>query len=68
MTINDKLVYEKCITMFKAYNWIYPECFLKFSTLREHTGGARQLDDLCVPRTRTDSAPGPAVLPDPVME
>ncbi len=55
-TIKDKYIPEKRITMYKALNGLYPECFLQFSTVREHTGGrTRQLNDLHVPRTRTDS-------------
>ena len=64
MTIKDKYVYEKCIIMFKALNGMYPECLLKFSTVG---GTTRQVDNLYVPRTRTDSGTRASTVIGPVL-
>ena len=68
MTIKDKFIFEKCITMYKALNGLYPKWFLQFSTLREHTGSTtKQLDDLYVPRTRTDSGTRATTVNGPIL-
>ncbi len=42
--------------MYKAVNGLYPEWYLKFSTVRENTGSrTRQENKLYVQGTRTDS-------------
>ena len=55
MTIKHKYVFEKCSTVYKAVNGLYPEWYLKFSTVRESTGSrTRQENNLYVQGTRTD--------------
>ncbi len=54
--IKNKYILEKCSMVYKAINGLYPEWFLQFPTVREHTDGiTRQANNLCVPRTTTDS-------------
>ena len=68
MTIKDKFVFEKYITIYKALNGLYPEWFLQFSIVREHTGGTtKQLDDLYVPRTRTDLGTSATTVTGPIL-
>ena len=54
--------------MYKALNELYLEWFLQFSTVREHTEGTtRQLDDLYVPRTKTDSGARSTTVTGPIL-
>ncbi len=54
--------------MYKVLNRLYPEWFLQFSTVREHTGGTtRQLHNLYVPRTRTDSGTRATTVTGPIL-
>ncbi len=56
LTIKDKYLFEKCSAVYKAVNGLYPEWYLKFSTVRENTGSTtRQENKLYVQRTRTES-------------
>lgn len=56
LTIENKYVLEKCTTVYKAVNGLYPEWYLKFSTVRENTSTiTRQENKLFVPRNRTDT-------------
>lgn len=56
LTVKDKYTFEKCTNVYKAVNGIYPEWYLKFSTVRENTGSnTRQVNNLYVPRVRTDA-------------
>lgn len=56
LKIKDKYILEKCSLVYKVINGLYPEWYLHFSTVREHTAGTtRQVNDLYVPRSRTDS-------------
>ena len=56
LTIKDKYLFEKCFTVYKKLNNIYPDWYLHFPTVRDNrTGNTRQQDKLFVPRARTDS-------------
>ncbi len=55
LKIKDKHILDKCSTVYKAVNGFYPDWYLKFPTIRENTrSNTRQLNNLFVPRVRTD--------------
>ncbi len=52
MSVKDKYIFEKCITMHKVVYGLYPEWYMKFPTAREKTSSTtRQLNDLYVPKS-----------------
>lgn len=56
LKIKEKHTLDKCTTVYKAVNNCYPDWYLKFPTVREHTtSNTRQLNNLYVGRARTDS-------------
>ena len=56
LSVEDKYFLEKCSVVYRVINGLYPEWYLKFSTVRENTASAtRQENNLYVQRTRTDS-------------
>ena len=56
LKIKDKYFFDKYITIYKVINGLYPEWYLKFSTVRENTTcTTRRQDDLYVPKARTDA-------------
>lgn len=55
LKIKEKHTLEKCATIYKCINNYYPDWYIKFPTVREHTtSNTRQLNNLHVPRARTD--------------
>lgn len=56
LTIKEKFIFEKCTIMYKTVNGLYPTWYLKFPTVRENSARrTRQVNDLHIPRARTDS-------------
>ncbi len=56
LTVKDKYYLEKCTTVYKSVNGLYPDWYLNLSTVRDNTTTtARQGNKLYVKRTKTDS-------------
>ena len=55
LKLKEKHILDKCTTVYKAVNGFFPDWYLKFPTVRENTtSNTRQLENLYVPRARTD--------------
>ena len=55
LKVKEKHILDKCTTVYKTVNGFYPDFYLKFPTVRENTASnTRQLDNLYVPRAKTD--------------
>ena len=56
LTINDKYIFEKCTTVYKAVHGLYPDWYIKFPTVSERAASiTRQENNLHIPRAKTDS-------------
>ena len=55
LIIKDKSIFEKCTTMYKSLNGLYPECYLQLSTVMSRKTHHVYLNNLYVPKHRTDS-------------
>lgn len=56
LTVKDKYCLEKCTTVYKSMNGLYPDWYLKLSTVRDNTTTTtRQGNNLYIKRTKTDS-------------
>lgn len=68
LTVQEKYILDKCTTVYKAVNGLYPEWFLNFSTVGENTGSrTRQNNNLFVPRTTTDAGARATVVCGPKL-
>ena len=56
LNVEDKYFLEKCSIVYRAVNELYPDWYLKFSTVGENTvSTTRQENNLYIQRSRTES-------------
>ncbi len=56
LTINDKYIFEKCTTVYKAIHGLYPDWYIKFPTVSARAASiTMQENNLHIPRAKTDS-------------
>ncbi len=56
LNVEDKCVVEKCSTVYRAVNGLFPEWYLKFLTVGQNTESTtRHENNLYLQRSRTDS-------------
>ncbi len=66
LTINDKYIFEKCTTVYKAIHGLYTDWYIKFPTISEKTASiTRQENNLHIPRAKTDSGARAATMCGP---
>ncbi len=68
LNVEDKYFLEKCSTVYRAVNGLYPERYLKFSTVGQNTKSTiRQENNLYVQRSRADSGARAATVCRPKL-